>query len=243
MNFNFQRNSINISSSWFDKSNINRKIKKIKHDGLNLYFNLFRFLVAKQENPYTFITSIGLLKKQTHYSNDKVIELLKLLKFHKIIKITNLSRWEYILDKDGNVDLNKLLIIEAIDYPMDSLTFDENKENKEYWITVDLGFIYNHYSECGLDEWYFPLYCLMRMLSSGQAERKCYMAIENMAEVIGYDKKTINRMIHKMIESKVLYSRKVPNGKNNDKFEHYLCFGNKYHEEFLNVYYTSKGAT
>lgn len=226
-----------ISSAWFDCiDNKPSKYSKIDYDGLNVYFNLFKFRVANQESNYTFYTCLSMLRKATKYTSEHIIECLKKLKQNKIIKMKNLSRWDYLYDENGKCDDNKFLAIEAIDVPNTQL--DDEDEVIDNWITVDLDFLECHYEKVGLNEKFYPIYCLMRKLSCN-TERKCFMSIEKMSEIINLDKDTINRMINKMNRVKVLYSRKIDNKKSSTRFEHYICFGYKSIDSFNRAFYHS----
>src|SRR5690606_6978090 len=87
------------------------------HEGLFLYFNLYKFKIHNQEKE-TFITSISMLRKETGYSTSRVFELLKKLKSAKVIDILNVSRWDYLLKDDGSIKDKDILIIIATDIPV-----------------------------------------------------------------------------------------------------------------------------
>lgn len=234
MIYKYTKKKIDIKSDWFEEEP-NNKFKKIGSEGLNLYFTLFKFRVARQESEI-FITSISLLRKESGYTTEKVFELLKILKENKIIKMSNLSKWIYLLE-DKQIKVDKILEIEAIDCPItdedqlkkynDEFHKDqpETKKKKEldFFIKVDLDLL-ELYKEDGLNERYYPLYCLIRKMSNN-SERKSFMATDTMASILGYGKDTIAKMIKVMNEKKFLKSKLINNGKGKSKFEHYICFG------------------
>ena len=212
---NFTKKNIKIKSTWFEDEE--NKFKKIKAEGLYLYLNLFKFCIDKQEYEYTFITSISLLRKETGYKTKDIFDLLKCLQSCKIIKIQNLSRWDYLLDKKGEIKEKDVLIIAATDVP----TVDENEEDNDYFIWVDLDLM-KYYMDIGLSEKYIPLYCLISKLSNG-TEKKAYMSIEKMADVLGYNKDFVHKMIRELNRNYLMYSERRKNGKNGYIYEHWIC--------------------
>src|SRR5690606_20137760 len=122
--------------------------QKITYKGLNLYFQLYKFRLHNQENEHTFITSISLLRKETGYSTDEVFDLLKKLKGAKIIKLQNVSRWDYLLDEEGNIRDKDILFIEAIDtFPISD--YKNVVDNYYIYIPLDL---FDLYKQKGLNE-------------------------------------------------------------------------------------------
>lgn len=222
MFMNYTLSHIKIKSNWFEEKS---KYIKIGHIGFDLYLSLFKFRLHKQEHNYFFITSISLLRKETGYSTLVIYEYLKLFKKLKIIKVENVSRWDYLLDENGEIKDKEVLVITAADVP--NLIEDANKKEipvteDDYYVSVDLDLM-EYYKDNGLNEKYYGLYCLMKKLSNGNPEGKSYMTIENMSEVLGYDKDYVNKMVHEMNKRNILYSKKRRNMKKNHYFEHYLC--------------------
>lgn len=233
----FSIKHIHIKSKWFDYGD--NKYKRLGADGFYLYLNLFRYYIDRQETEYTFLCPLSFLRKDTGYTSHKVIDLLRLLVKEKVIRIVNLSRWDRLLDEKGKLVDDKVLVIEAIDKPQ---TYrDKNSDGEEvdipcdpkeenFYISLDMPLI-QHYIDIGLSERYFGLHCLMSKYSNG-TENKSWMTIENMASVLGFGDKTINKMIHEMNRKYVLYTRylktdKKAIGKNSmskdgSKFEHFL---------------------
>lgn len=244
---NYTLSNIKIKSNWFDKGSKQTIYDHIGYKGLFLYFSLFKFRLYNQEHDYMFVTSISLLHKECRYTKDEIFELLKVMERLKLIKITNKTRWDQLLNNKKKVDEHRVLVVIAADVPVlkkEEVTFGQKSKLKDkpatdddYYINVDL-VLMQHYLDIGLDEKYFPIYCLMRKYENGNIEKKSFMEIVNMAEVLNYDKNVLNKMIHEMNRKYVLCSRYVNNGKDNKRFDHYICTNYKslgkfkdYHKE------------
>ncbi|OCS82258.1 hypothetical protein A6M13_07430 [Caryophanon tenue] len=215
---NYTLNSIKINSNWFDDDRRKKSVySKIGYKGLNLYFQLYKFRLHRQDDEHTFITSIAYLRKETGYTTDEVFDLLKKLKSAKIIKVNNYSRWDYLLD-NGQVKDKELLHITALDtFPIE----DYKKEDSRFYIYVPLD-LFNIYQSKGLNEKYYALYCLIEKWSQNM-EGKMYMSIEKMATVLGFDKDYINKMIHEMNRNYLLASRRRKRtDRQGYRFEHYI---------------------
>lgn len=239
---NFAMNYIKIKSNWFDfKSDVDdfdNKFKKMEYKGFFLYITLFKFRIFNQECDYTFVTSIKLLKKETNYTKQEILDLLKLLSKLGVIKITNVSNWAYLIEKkDGKTDKIRdkdALVIIATDMPLLSIVENDSKNgtkevpvtSDDFYISISLE-LFQEYFNRGLSEKYFPLFCLISRLSNHGAEKKAFMSIERMSKVLDYDKNVLHKMILEMNRKYLLYSRlrgKSKKGKFNGKFEHHIAF-------------------
>jgi DNA-binding Lrp family transcriptional regulator len=242
MNFNYTVKSIKIKSNWFDM--LDRKkstYQKITYKGLNLYFQLHKFRLYNQENEYTFITSISLLRKETGYSTEEVFDLLKKLKGAKIIKIENVSRWDYLIDEKGNIRDKDILVITAIDLPKtekkarvnsngevkidqngNTIYYDSPVTKDDYYIAVSFDML-ELYKKKKLNERYYALYCLILKWSNGYIDGKFNMSIEKIAKTLDFDKDNVNRMIYQMNRNYVLSSyRERRKGRDGYRYNHYL---------------------
>jgi len=224
LNFNYTLQFTRIKSNWFDENGV---YKKIGYKGLNLYFQLFKFRIHNQDNDYTFITSISMLRKETGYSTGEVFNLLKKLKSAKVIKLENVSRWDYLLDENGSIKDKDILVLIAT---------DTYKDEDKYYINIPFD-LFKLYEEKGLTEKYYALYCLISKWSNN-AEGKMWMSIEKMAKFLGFDKDFVNKMIYQLNEHYLMYSNKRSNHKNGYKFEHHLLKSAKPEdvEKFLGEY-------
>lgn len=217
---NYTLNSIKINSNWFDdKARKQSTYDKIGYKGLNLYFQLYKFRLHRQENEHTFMTSISMLRKETGYKTDEVFELLKKLKSAKVINIENVSKWSYLIDSSTKKVKDKdILHITALDtFPIENY----QQQDDRYYIYIPLD-LFEEYKRKGLNEKYYALYCLIKKWSQN-TEGKMYMAIEKIAGVLGFDKDYINKMINNMNKNYLLSSRRRKRESGfGYKFEHYL---------------------
>lgn len=243
MSFRYTVSSIKVKSSWFDivvrKKNT---YQKITYKGLNLYFQLFKFRLHNQDDQYTFVTSISLLRKETNYTSDEIFGLLKKMKSAGVIKMENVSRWDYLLDDEGNPKDKDILIITAADLPntrrqqrtnVDGKPMFKDKENKtpvmidapvsdgDYYIAVSFGML-DYYEKKKLNERYYALYCLISRWNKGHWDGKMNMKIEKIASCLDFDKDTIHRMIIEMNRQQVLASQRKIRKQGGYKYEHYL---------------------
>ncbi|GAB7388423.1 hypothetical protein BSNK01_22600 [Bacillaceae bacterium] len=236
---NFNMSYAFIKSSWFDPYEKKTIASKITPEGLLVYLTLFKFrLHNANKNVNTFITSIGLISKELpkKYSKEKVYELLRLLQRNKVIKITNITNFHSQLkNEDGKINQDKVLVIEAIDYPK---TTRENGQDKpvtddDYFIAVHLPMIDVYLKEFDLDEKYVCLYVLMNKYNNNM--NGFYMKIEKMEHVTGIDKNTINRMIWKLNELELLASYRQRKEGGNHIYHHFILkkAGKESHERFL----------
>lgn len=226
---NYTVPSIKIKSEWFEE--LNRKMnvyQKITYKGLNLYFQLYKFRIHNQQNDHTFITSLSLLRKETGYSTEEVLELLKKLKRAKIIKMENLSRWDYLYDENNRIIDNHILIITAADAIS---LYEYNNDGLYIYVPLELFDLYNHK---GLNERYYPLYCLIKKMTNN-TENKCWMSIEKMSDILKFDKGTIHKMIYTMNKHYLLCSeRRKRKDKDGYFFEHVICDSANGYEKFKN---------
>lgn len=215
---NYTLNSIRINSEWFDNDKEN-VYDKIGYEGLNLYFQLYKFRLHRQEDEHTFITSISMLRKETGYKTDNVFNLLKKLKSANVITIKNVSRWSYLIDSNTKKvkDKDILHIVATDTFPIDN--YEQQDDRYYIYIPFDL---FELYKSKGLNEKYYPLYCLIKKWSQN-IETKMYMSIEKMAGVLGFDKDYVNKMINNMnrLQLLVSYKRKRDSGYGY-KYEHYI---------------------
>lgn len=232
---NYTVSSIRIKSEWFDQIDRKKNVyQRIGYKGLNLYFQLYKFRIHNQECEHMFITSISLLRKETGYSTDEIFELLKKLKAARIIKLLNISRWNYLLDENDKVKDKDILHIDAIDtLPLSNYTKCEN--NHYIYIPLDL---FDLYKDNGLNEKYYPLYCLIKKWSNN-IEDKMWMSISKMADYLEYDKDYVNKMIHNMNKCYLLssYRRRRESG-TGFLYEHHIldsCKSDKV-DSFLKVH-------
>jgi hypothetical protein len=224
--------NIKIKQNWFeliDDNNDNNKFIEIGYEGLYLYFSMFKFRLYKQEHNYMFITSISLLRKETGYASDIILTLLKLLKKKGILKFDGLSRWDILLDENKKIKDKEVIVCYASDVPILNMVSDNGKEKEapstldDYYINVDLNML-QYYSDIGLNERFIPIYCMMRGWNDTNTEGKSFVGVEKMAATLGYDKDTLNKMIHTMNRKYVLASYYKDNKKEGEYFEHRICF-------------------
>ncbi|UNK19281.1 hypothetical protein MNQ98_04380 [Paenibacillus sp. N3/727] len=231
--------NMKIKSNWFDSKKKNRKIAAIGYKGLNLYLSLGKYRLVRLTNNIEFRihVTISTLRKETGYSSKEIIELLKILINQKIIRLIKPTRWDRLYDADGKLKSNEQLVILATDVPVttrvtsdDGKIEDQIKSDEDYYISVDLDML-EYYKTVGLDERYFPLYCLLRKLSNG-TEGKAFMTIHNMAETLSMHHDTIHKYIKILNKMQLLCSDKTKNKKDGFMFEHRLCGSVSQYNEF-----------
>jgi hypothetical protein len=237
----FTIDNIKVRSNWFDKGG---KIAQLGVEGYFLYITLFRFRVHNQDEEYSFVTSVGAIRKEMKskaYTSKRIVELLKLLTKLEVIRVDNLSRWDQ-LAKGDKVNDDKLLIIEATDRPITKrvkkydealkkeIETDEPVTEVDNYISINLQ-MFQHYLDIGLDEKYFLLYSLVRKYR-GNIRQGCNVAIDNMEKLFGIDHNTINRMIWQMNNLYLLVSKKEKRGEKNYNFHHWVCGHVKQIEQF-----------
>ena len=265
--FKFTLRNIKLKSSWFDfnfeedgwesrvgngSSNNNvsasqeNTFKKMGLQGFVLFVNLFKFKLHGYGKD-VFLTSVGLLRKETGYSKYVVFDLLKRLVKLGIIEFVNIKKLEQIIEvdskrkwvKDGKgrykIKENEVLCIRSLDAPQ----VEKGEDGKEmpvgmddYYIPVSLE-VFEEYERIGLGVECWPVYCLLQKLSNVTGEQKSFMSVNKMAKILGYGDGTLYRIIVEMNRRYVLYSR--IRGKNKDRingyFEHRLGSNMKKIEE------------
>jgi predicted transcriptional regulator len=224
--------NIKVKINWFDLQEENGEGNlywKIGVEGLLLYFTLFRFRLYLQEQDYLFVTSISLLRKETGLTTEKIFELLKLFKSTGILKFEGLSRWDYLLDENKNIQDKHTIICYASDVPNTMTVTDENGKTKEVPVTQDDNFVnvdlrmMQHYSDLGLNYKFQALYCLMRYYGDISNEKKSNIRIEKMARTLNYDKDTVHKMVYELNRRYLLSSVLRKNDKDGLNYEHKLC--------------------
>lgn len=240
----FALKNIYVKAKWFEDEK--SKINKIGCEGYFLYLNLFKFLIPNQEHKYTFITSLSLIRKETGFTTQQVYDLLKLLIKQKIID-TNVSRWDRMFDGSKLLD-DKTIMIYGIDVPNTyrkenekGVVVDVPVTSDDIYISVNLEMM-QHYIDIGLNEKYCALYSLIRKLSSGNLERKSWMSINNMADILGVGDNYLNHMIYDMNRKYLLASyyrgstkKVIKKGKkvSGKSFEHHLLVNVKYRDQWI----------
>lgn len=238
---NYTVSNIKIKSSWFDEVDNKKSIyKRIGYKGLYLYFQLYKFKLYGQESEDTFITSISFMRKETGYSTDEIFDLLKRMKNCKIIKLLNVSRWDYLLDDNGNIKDKDILHIVACDLPVTErkVKKDRNgnvvkdKDGNDYYIDspiddnnyyIAISFkLFDYYKSKKLNERYCALYCLIARWSNGHMSGKMNMKIENIASILDFDKDYVHKMIYQMNRNYLLATYRKVRQSGGYKFEHYI---------------------
>jgi predicted transcriptional regulator len=251
--FNYTVSSIKVKSNWFDIMDRKKNTyQKMTYKGLNLYFQLHKFRLHNQEDTYTFVTSISLLRKETGYATEEIFDLLKKLKSTKVIKIENVSRWDYLLDENGNVKDKEVIVITASDLPkterkqrtdkqgkpmfkdkekQEPIMIDSPATEDDYYIAVSFSMLEYYKHKKKLNERYYAMYCLISRWNKGYIDGKMNMKIEKMAKCLDFDKDTIHRMIIEMNRKEVLSSHRRVRKQGGYRFEHYLL--TKCDEDFI----------
>jgi hypothetical protein len=252
-------NYILVKSNWFDPQLKKTRMKEIGADGLLIYLTLFKFkLFNYDKNSNEFSTSVSLINKEipTEYkfTKKRVYELIRHLIRKKVIKVTNVSNWSnqmtkinLIVNEDGKeeivkeTDYDKILIIEAVDYPVtksekvDGKWIDKPVSDEDYYIAVHSSMI-SRYLENGLDERYIVLLILFQKYNRSMSG--FYMKMEKIQHVTGIDKNTINRMTWKMFEMKILvaYRKSNKKGKYYNEYHIYSRDDEVIYENFISVH-------
>lgn len=236
MKYNYTTDFIFIRSNWFEVGD--NKFKRVGDKAFFLYLNMFKFLVNNQEIEYTFYTSIDKLRKCTGYSENDIVTLIKLLEKEKIIK-TSITKWSrmYI---DKKLKDHEFIIIHGIAKP-NVIYDDKSKKNKpatdspdDKWILIDLRLM-QLYQDRGFSEKFYPIFCLINGRSN-TTERKMWMEINKMAELLGFGDQTVTNIIRELNRNYLMYSRKVDNGKKGKRFEHYILNNLDHLDLFTKMY-------
>lgn len=216
---NFAKNYIKIKSSWFNEES---KIKKIGIEGFYLYLILYKYYIPNQQMD-TFSTSVYQLKKESGFTEDKTLDLLKCLIRQKVI-VCSVTRWDRYNTKEN-------MIIESIDLPQLNREVRHGKEvdipatENDYYIIIDSK-IMQLYMDLKLNIASYSIYAVISKYNNN-AERKSDISINEIADRFGVSNDKIHKTIHQMNRNRVLYSSyKRIAGKNKGeiryKFEHYL---------------------
>lgn len=210
-----------ISSDWFTTGK--NKFQSIDKDrGLKLYFNLFKFRVHQGDfNNHLFITSLYHLKKELGWNIQQTFDTLTLLKKNKIISI---KRYDWnLLTKDNKINDKMCLNITAIDVPQ--------KEDNYIYIPVN---IIEEYERLSLSYKCISFYCLASKWSN--AESGFYMSINKISETLGYDPKTINKILIDLNYHQLMFTIKEKNKRGGYNFIHYVVKELKNREEMSKMY-------
>lgn len=199
---------IKIKSNWFETG----IIKEIGYKGYNLYLQLFKFYTPRQENEYTFIVSISMLRKETGYTSSEIVELLKMMLKAKIIK-WNISRWDRMYENNKLLD-DKLFIVWACDEPKTTRTtvtkynkemvIDKPNTDNDKYVSVNLDLM-QYYFDLELNERCYLIHTYIKKMSNS-VEGKCWVSINKMADVLGIGDNYVHKLIHEMNRKYVLYS-------------------------------------
>lgn len=261
---NYVVNYVRVKSNWFDnvgKNKMNQYEKIDGYKGLYLYLQLYRFKIYNQKNEDTFLTSISMLRKETGYSTQEIFELLKKMKTAKVIKLLNVSRWDYLLDEKGEIRDKDILQIIATDLPnterkqktdkSGNLLFEDREKTKpkmvdspvtqeDFFIPINIEIfelykgakMYGTGAKGSSIEKYVALYCLINKWNNN-IEGKMNMRIEKIANILGFDKDYIHKMIYSMNRNYFLQStRRSRKSGSGFYFEHYICWKEKNFEQF-----------
>lgn len=236
-----------VKSDWFDPVAKKNKMSQLGVDGLFIYLLLFKFKMFNfDKNANSFITSINLLSKiipnRLKFSKDRIYECIRHLQRQKVIKVTNISNWNTQLVKEGKLDVDRVLMIEAIDYPQ---TKSENVNGKfidkpvtknDYYIAVNAQMIDEYLNRYNFDEKYICLLVLMQKYHRSMAG--FYMGMERMEQVTGIDKNTINRMTWTLYKNKLLVAYRKKNNKGDYYHEYHICqrLDEEYYQKYLKIH-------
>lgn len=197
-------NGLMIKSNWFDDEG---KYNKIGIHGLILYFTMAKYAYMQLENGnFMLHTSITLLRKETKLDGNTVLELLKLLVKHEIIKL-NISRWDQLLDDKGKIIEHRHFTVETIDCPNVTIEDEFGKDN--YYLLISLNLV-DEYLNSDMPIESLAAYCLINRYTNNE-EGKCWLTIEKMSEILGLSRVKMTKIIKLMNKNKFLCSRKNDN--------------------------------
>ncbi|WP_337017310.1 hypothetical protein [Oceanobacillus massiliensis] len=244
----FSSTQIKIKSSWLNwKQSI---FNKIDYEHFYVYVNLYRFKVNQDNGQDTFITSLGFLRKETGYSTETILNILKDLHRFHIIKV-DVSRWDYFIDKDNKKDKvkyndNSIFTCQTMDKPnlvrvwSDSSGKYEDKRvtDDDFYIPINTSVI-DYYRELHTKtknsrlkpDRLITFYCILNKYNNAE-DNKMNMSIFKMAKSIGFSKTLVNNMIEDMNLQGLLRSHKTETIMNRDGFEHVLANKVKAIKEF-----------
>lgn len=194
----FAKRNIKTKSNWFDKSGV---LSKIGYKGLFQYLNLYRYYVGGQDQDM-FMTSFRQMKKDTGYVMGDLKDTFKLLIKIGIIT-SSITRWD-------RIDDDSLIIIYAADAPVTIREMVNGQEKDvpvsehDHYISVDLQMV-QYYFDNKFDEREVSLYCLLKKWSNN-TERKAWISINKMSDILGISDDKIHKMIKSLNMSKLLCS-------------------------------------
>jgi hypothetical protein len=242
-----------VKSNWFDPQLEKTKMSKIEAKGLLVYLTLFKFkLFDFDKNNNTFVTSINMIAKEIpsklRFSKDDICELVRHLQREKVINITNVSNWntqmyKFVEDKEEGykkvVDYDRVLVIDAIDYPQTNASNENGKwldkpvSEDDFYIAVNTSMIESYLYTFKFDEKYLVL--LVFMQKYHRTSNGFYMSMEKMEHVTGIGKNIINRMTWKMYKLKILSAYRKENGKGEYYHEYHICSSTdkEYYDKYL----------
>ncbi|MBS3679943.1 hypothetical protein KGF86_06940 [Ornithinibacillus massiliensis] len=254
MEFNqFALSSTKIKSNWFDgkKKSIFNKIGK--EEGLNLYLQLFRFrqhqIIGDDKENYNHhvfritigemvkFTKMNLKKKLTH---NQILELMRKMENAGIIKLHTPYRWDQLIDDNGKVKSDKLIVLEAADVPNThikknhkGLVEDKPNTEEDYYIPINFKTIDYMYNDLLLSSKEVSVYLLLLKLS-GSGERKANININTIKEWLGYGNDTITNILINLNKNCMVatYTKRSKKGIN---YEHVPVRSYKYIESFKKV--------
>lgn len=242
---NYGVNYILVKSNWFDPNIKESVVSRMDAKGYLIYLTLFKFkLYSTNKNDNKFVTSINLLSKEvpgtTKLSKDDIYKYIRLLQRLRIINVTNISNWNSQLIKDGKINADHVLMIEAIDYPQTQSINEGNKlidkpvTEDDYYIAIHAPSIHKLLFKLKLKPDYCVLFTLFHKYH--RSTNGFYMSMEKMEHVTGIDKNKINRMIWDLSKRKYLAVYRKKNKKDSYYNEYYILSkldDEKSHESFM----------
>lgn len=236
---NFALSSTKIKSNWFEggKKSIYKQIGE--EEGLNLYLQLFRFrlhqMVGTQKENYTHhifritigeltkFTKINLTKKLTH---KQIVDLLKKMEKAGIIKLHTPSRWNQLVDDNGKIKSDKLVVLQATDVPNTYVEKNEKgqdvdkpvNEDEDWYVPINFRMIEYIYNDLSLTSKELTVYLLLMKFSNG-GEHKATININTMKDRLGFSNETIIEIL-KVLNKNRLVATYVKRKKKKISFEH-----------------------
>lgn len=233
----FAMDSIKIKSSWLDGNKKSMFQLMGKEEGLNLYFQLFRFRIHQGNyNEHIFALSIGSILPytkmniKTKLSKQKVFEMLKQLEKLGIIQLLNYKSWNTLLDHNGQVNADKFIMLKATDVPK---TNRENETdmpigNDDFYIKIPFNMV-DYMCDTGeLTSKHLSLFFLIRKMTNSKARpRKAWLNVDDIKDRLGFGSDKIIQLIQDLNKHGLLltYVSKY-NGK--PSFEHHAYFAGDY---------------
>lgn len=252
-----------IPSSWFNtidvvtKKEIESTYQKMGYQVFNLYLQLYKFRIYGQDNQHIFYTSIESLRNEMQTVSMKngeldynrrpdakvIVKYLNKLIELNIITLENVSdkQWRDFLNPKTKIDSDRFLeITSTVKFNIDDFNRDSTKEvNKTKEMTQDDYFIYvpfdviSSYEKYGLNEKYYPLYCMMKKWSHTYGYT--YMRQEKIAAALNITRPTVCKMIEEMNQKYFLVTKPKKNKQNHIEHHHYVL--DDMEDEHVNKYY------